>query len=107
VSASRKQRLKALASRHLTAGYGPELAAQMRATKPGQAHWANSGPPGETCGRCDHLGFWQPVRNGAGDSVGGRHRAGCCGKFFQLTGRHGAVIPPGTGACRHFEEKVK
>jgi hypothetical protein len=104
---ARKQRAKVFASRHLTAGYEPELAAMMRATRAGQAHWAGTGPAGETCGQCGHLGYWEQVRNNAGTNVYSRHRAGGCAKFFQLTGKHGAVIPPGAGACRHFEEKVK
>ena len=106
MSTARRARLKASASQYLTAGYPPELAAMMRATKPGQAHWAGTGPAGKTCGRCSHLGYWEQVRNSTGDTVYSRHRTGCA-KFFQLTGKHGAVIPPAAGACRHFEEKVK
>jgi hypothetical protein len=104
MSSTRSQRLKARASQHLTAGYTPELAAMMRAPVSGQAHWAGSGPAGETCGHCAHLGYFEQVRNSAGDNVYSRHRTGCS-KFFRLTGDHGAVIPPGTGACRHFENK--
>ena len=105
MNASRKQRLKARASQYLTAGHSPELTAQMRATKPGQAHWAGTGPAGKTCGQCSHLGYWEQVRNGTGDTVYSRRRTGCCAKFFQLTGKHGAVIPPGAGACRHFQPR--
>ena len=105
MSTTRRQRLKARASQHLTVGHAPELAAMMRATKPGQAHWAGTGPAGETCGRCGHFGYWEQVHNSAGDNVCGRHRAGCCSKFFQLTGKHGAVISRGTGACRHFQSR--
>jgi hypothetical protein len=102
MSTTRSQRLKARASQHLTAGHTPELAAQMRATRPGQAHWAGTGPAGKTCGQCSHLGYWEQVRNSTGDTVYSRHRTGCA-KFFQLTGKHGAVIPPAAGACRHFQ----
>jgi hypothetical protein len=105
MNASRKQRLKARASQHLTAGYTPELTAMMRATRPGQAHWAGTGPAGETCGQCSHLGYWEQVRNSTGDNVSSRHRAGCCSKFFQLTGKHPPVVPVTAGACRHFENK--
>jgi hypothetical protein len=91
----------------LTTGYTPELAAMMRATVPGMAHWSGSGPAGKTCGQCAHLGYWEQVRNSAGSSVGSRHRDGGCGKFFALTSKRGAVVPPSTRACRHFEEKVK
>jgi hypothetical protein len=103
-STTRRQRLKARASHHLTAGYTPEFVAMVRATKPGQAHWAGTGPAGKTCGQCDHLGYWAKVRNSAGDNVCSRRRTGCA-KFFQLTGNHGAVIPPAAGACRHFQPR--
>jgi hypothetical protein len=103
MSASRKQRLKVLASRHLTTGYEPALAAMMHATVPGMAHWSGSGPSGETCGHCGHLGYWEQVRNDTGDTVYSRRRTGCCAKFFQLTGKHGAVVPVTASACRHFQ----
>jgi hypothetical protein len=104
MSTTRSQRLKARATQHLTAGYTPEFVAMVRATKSGQAHWAGTGPAGKTCGQCDHLGYWEQVRNSAGDNVYSRRRTGCA-KFFQLTGNHGAVIPPGAGACRHFQPR--
>ena len=101
MSTTRRQRLKASAP-HLTAGYTPEFVAMVRATRAGQAHWAGTGPAGKTCGQCSYLGYWEQVRNSAGDNVYSRHRAGCA-KFFQLTGKHGAVIPPSACACRHFQ----
>jgi hypothetical protein len=88
---ARKQRAKVFASPYLTAGYEPELAAMMRATRSGQAHWSGSGPPGKTCGQCTYLGS----------------RANCCDKFRQLTGERGAAIPPATRSCRHFQEKAR
>jgi hypothetical protein len=44
---------------YLTPGYAPELAAQIRKTRPGQAHWASTGPVGATCGECVHLGYYR------------------------------------------------
>jgi hypothetical protein len=89
---------------HLTPGFTAQLAAQISATKPGQAHFAGTGPADETCGKCGHLGYWQQVRNAAGDNVDTRHRGGCA-KFFALTGKHGPVVPASASACRHFERR--
>ena len=102
VSTTRRQRLKASASQYLTAGYPPELAAMMRATKPGQAHWAGTGPAGKTCGDCVHLGYLRQHRNASGDLVKSE-RTGGCQRYFQLTGKHGPVVPVTAGACRHFQ----
>jgi hypothetical protein len=106
MNASRKQRLKARASQYLTAGHSPELTAQMRATKPGQAHWAGTGPAGKTCGDCVRLGYLRQRRSASGDLVKTTHTGGCQ-RFSQLTGRHGPVVPVTAGACRHFESKGK
>ena len=103
MSSTRSQRIRAHASKyHLSDGYPPELAAMMRATKPGQAHWAGTGPAGKTCGDCVHLGYLRQHRNASGDLVKSE-RTGGCQRYFQLTGKHGAVIPPSACACRHFQ----
>src|SRR5262245_2013212 len=87
---------------HLTAAYDPVLSAQIAKTRPGTAHWAASGPFGRTCADCAYFGYWQQVRNAAGNTVATRKRYGC-GKFFQLTGRHGPIVPKRTEACRYFQ----
>ena len=87
---------------HLTSGYAPELTAQIRQTRPGQAHFANSGPFGATCGECVHLGYWKQARNAAGEIVNTTRVKGCA-KFHALTGKHGPALPPGTPACKYFE----
>jgi sarcosine oxidase delta subunit len=92
---SKAQRAKARASQHF---------AQMRATYPGQAHWAGSGPSGKTCGDCACLGYYKQRRNARGDIIRSEHTGGCR-RFFELTGNHGPVIPASAGACRHFETK--
>jgi hypothetical protein len=103
---TKAQRARARASSYLTAGYAPELAAQMRATRPGQAHWAGSGPNGKTCGDCAYLGYFKQHRNASGDTISSEHTGGCR-RFFQLTGEHGAVVPRNAGACRHFQQTTE
>jgi hypothetical protein len=88
----------------LTEGYASGLAQQIRATRPGQAHWAGSGPFGATCGDCTHLGYWKRRHNASGDLVNSTRSNGCA-KFFQLTGGHGPAVPKNTSACRHFERR--
>jgi len=83
---------------HLTPGHSEVLARQIRATYPGQAHFANSGPFGATCGDYGFLGYHRQTRNKNGDI----HRAGCK-KFYQLTGNHGPRVP--AAACRYFQRK--
>jgi len=90
----------------LTQGYPDILAHQLRTTYAGQAHFANTGPFGATCGDCAFLGYYRPRHNNAGDIVGAT-RYGGCGKFHQLTGKHGAVVPKQAAACRHFQRIEK
>lgn len=87
---------------HLTVGYAPAFAAQVRKTKPGMACWAAGGPFGATCGDCEYLGYWRQIRNCAGDTVATKHVGGC-EKFYELTGQHGPKVPPHTEACRYFK----
>jgi hypothetical protein len=89
---------------YLTRGYSDVLEHQIRTTHPGQAHFANTGPFGATCGECSLLGYYQQIRNNAGDTVKAIHRGGCK-KFYELTGNHGPVVPADAAACRHFEHK--
>ena len=89
---------------HFTAGYSPELTTQIRRSREGQAHFAGTGPFAATCGECAFLGYWKQVRSAGGDTVKSL-RVGGCEKFFQLTGKHGAVVPPRTDACRYFQRR--
>jgi hypothetical protein len=90
---------------HLTDGYAQELAAAIRATKPGQAHWADSGPFGATCGDCVHYGYRRRKYNHAGDIVKTTLRPNACGKFQSLTGKHGPDFSEATPACKYFERR--
>jgi hypothetical protein len=89
---------------HLTVGHAPVLAKQIAATRPGMAHFAATGPFGQTCGTCVHLAYWQQVRNASGNIVKTKHRKGCA-KFHALTGQHGPPVRASTEACRHFERR--
>jgi hypothetical protein len=88
----------------MTRGYSETLEYQIRGTHKGQAHWANTGPLGATCGECAFLGYWQKRMNAAGDTIATTYRGGC-EKFYQLTGKHGALVPASAAACRHFQRK--
>lgn len=86
---------------HLTAGYAPDLARQIRQSVPGMAHFAGTGPSNATCGECGHLGYERFSKAKA-------WRFGGCAKFFKLTGNHSPkAIPPSTPACRHFEQRAE
>ena len=89
---------------HLTPGHPDALAHQIRTTHPGQAHFANTGPSGATCGKCVFLGYHRQIRNRSGDTVRSVGYRGC-GKFYELTGRHGPVVPAHAAACRYFQRK--
>jgi hypothetical protein len=91
---------------HLTEGYEPVLARQICLTAPGMAHFAATGPFGSTCSGCSFWGYWRQVRNVAGDTVGTQFRRSCCGKYFELTRKHGPGIPGNTEACRYFQQRV-
>jgi hypothetical protein len=47
--------------------HAPEMAEQIRRTHVGQASWAGTGPPGETCVTCKFYGCWKQVRDAAGN----------------------------------------
>jgi hypothetical protein len=88
----------------LTQGHSDALEYQIHTTHPGQAHWANSGPFGATCGECAFLGYFRQHLNRSGDPLKATHHGGC-EKFFQLTNRHGPVVPAHAAACKYFERR--
>jgi hypothetical protein len=90
----------------LTQGHSDQLTQQIRTTRPGMAHFAGSGPLNATCGQCVFLGYFEQVRDAAGNMVIAKTRMGCK-KYFQLTQQHGPPVPPNTAACRHFERIEK
>jgi hypothetical protein len=80
---------------HLTEP-NPELAALVRNTSAGMAHWAGTGPAGKTCGECD---FFVHVEIDLGTSTR-------CDKYRQMmNGKRGTErIPENTQACKYFEQ---
>jgi hypothetical protein len=82
---------KTEASAHMTV-VDAELTAAAGRTYPGMAHFAGSGPFGETCGKCAHYG------------TSGKAKKQPCRKFTQMmNGVIGNQIPPGAQACKYFE----
>src|SRR5262245_56405180 len=94
--------MKLTPTNHLTDGYAPEVASQIRKTHAGMASWAATGPFGATCRECQHHGCWKQVRNACGDVVKTVFQPNRCGMFQQLTGKLGAKVPPHAEACRYF-----
>jgi hypothetical protein len=102
-----RNQIGVLITPHLTSGYDEILAHQIRTTQPGMAHFANSGPFGTTCGQCQHLAYYQQRRDAAGNLIGAKFRRDGCRKFFELTGKHGPLVPANAAACKYFERKEK
>ena len=75
---------------YLTDGYHDDLTRQINATVPGMAHFAGTGPANTQCLTCK---FWSKFRKRA------------CGKFFDLTGKHGPQINGNPQSCRHYEPR--
>jgi hypothetical protein len=63
----------------------------QEATFPGMAHFAGSGPAGESCGGCLN---WD---------LKSRPQKGRCHAYRRLTGRPGPAVPPLASACKYFE----
>jgi hypothetical protein len=88
-------------SPHLTCGHSEPFEYQLRSTHRGQAYFGNTGPFGATCGECVFLGYFEQIRDAAGNMITAKRRGGCQ-KFLQLTGEHGAIVPASASACRYF-----
>jgi hypothetical protein len=87
---------------NLTKGYSEILEHQIRTTRPGQAHFANTGPFGTTCGECAFLGYFKTTRGFRADGTVKTKHVRACAKFRELTGKHGAVLQVDTPSCRYF-----
>lgn len=85
---------------HLTAGPVDTLA---RASYPGMAHFAGTGPHGSTCRECI---FWE---HGPHDyrAKNGKHRGliepARCRKYRAITLHQGDKIPDEAAACKYFD----
>ncbi len=92
---------KDMISDHLTEAPSDRAA---RATHPGQAHFAGSGPHGRACRECiswKHEKYDYLSKNG---KYRGLIKPAMCLKFKSLTRQEGPKIPDDAAACRYFEE---
>ena len=86
---------------HLTEAPVDQLA---RASYPGMAHFAGTGPRGKTCRECT---FWA---HGPHDyrAKNGKYRGAIepavCKKYKQITLQEGSRVPDEAMACRWFEQ---
>jgi hypothetical protein len=86
---------------HLTAAPVDTLA---RASFPGMAHFAATGPHGKTCRECAFFA------HGPHDyrAKNGKHRGliepATCKKYQQITLRAGAKVPDDAAACKYFDQ---
>ena len=85
---------------HLTIP-NPSLDELIRATHCGMAHWAGTGPQGETCRTCAH---WTGCDRATGHYANGRGlKPRSCAKYrSMMNGSIGALVPHDALACRHF-----
>lgn len=82
----------------------PALAEQQRASFPGMAHWALTGPAGATCRECRFFEHRDRYSSSTTGFKGGELRAAPCAKFRSLmNGKQGAAVPNTAAACRHFD----
>jgi hypothetical protein len=75
---------------------------------PGMAHFAGSGPYGETCGGCVHRGYYRQAKTGKWNPQTNTHdystyRHPGCAMFKKLTGRAGPAVSADNQACKYFE----
>jgi hypothetical protein len=95
-----------IGSPYLTAGFAdPELVRQIKKSVAGMAHFAATGPFGTQCKDCRFFGYSRIYRSGTGDAEKTVFQRSRCGKFFELTRRHGAQVPADTESCKYFERR--
>lgn len=86
---------------HLTTSPADSLA---RASFPGMAHFARTGPANKTCRECV---FW---KHGPYDyrAKNGKYRGliepATCSKYRSITQNEGAKIPDDAPACKYFDQ---
>ena len=72
----------------------PEFSQRLCQTVPGMAHFAGTGPVGETCGKCRYL--IESTR---------RKRSHRCAKYTELMRCIGDDVPKQTPACRYYSAR--
>lgn len=87
-------------NQHFTAS-NITLEAQRRRTFPGMAHFAGTGPAGETCRGCE---FWKHDRQYYSKigHKGGLIRPAPCTKYREMMGDWGNSIPDDAPSCKYF-----
>jgi hypothetical protein len=88
-----------LGSQHLT-----HTTDEQKATAPGMAYFAGTGPENQICGNCRLLGYWKRITNEFGQFVTSKRSFGCT-KFHALTGVHGPAVGKHLRACKYFEPR--
>lgn len=89
---------------HLTAAPADAMA---RASYPGMAHFAGTGPRGKTCRECM---FWE---HGPHDyrSKNGKYRGliepARCMRYRQITLQEGQKVPDEAMACKYFDQNAE
>lgn len=84
----------------------PELEAARLRTWPGQAHFAGSGPSGETCRTCASWGegSYDPGYYSRNGKHGGVLKPRPCGRYMaMMSGDAGPAVPHDAAACKYFE----
>lgn len=88
-------------SDHLTASPVDALA---RASHPGMAHFAGTGPYGKTCRECLFFNHGPHDYRAKGGKYRGLIEPATCGKYRAITLNVGAKIPDDADACKYFDE---
>jgi hypothetical protein len=85
----------------------PDLERLVRQTPEGMMFWAGTcTDPKATCGDCKYYGFYQDVRNAAGDRVASPHHPTKCKLYYMRMGAPSKKpLWKGTPACKYFESR--
>ena len=90
-------------SKHLTKAHAPDMQAKIDCTPAGMAHWAGTGPAGETCRRCLEMYDDEHPPKYEGGLITGRR----CRKRSRLSGAGSNAMPASTPACIYFKLNEK
>lgn len=84
---------------------GPvDYSALARNSFPGMAHFAGTGPTGQSCRQCVHWRIGAADWYAPGGKHGGAPKPRGCQAFLKFTmGREGPKVPHDARSCKHFE----
>jgi hypothetical protein len=86
-------------SGHLTSGPCDRMA---RATHPGMAHFAGTGPQFKTCRDCAHWDHGPQDYHPKRGKFGGLIKPAPCRKYRAVANINGDKVPDDAAACKHF-----